>query len=138
MANSDMPIEHWAKAINDLSKNTKITAAGFYKIRLVGGKFKDEFDFRRSDFDTILHLKDNRFPDADVRVQERKIDKSSPRNPNPKAGSVKAYVIVIGEKVSQPFMNSVVACSRAKNIHEKMVKELDLNRGKDFPMWGDF
>jgi len=46
-------------------------------------------------------------------------------NLNHKAGGVKTYVVLIGEKVSQSFLNSAVIYPRS-------------NRYKDFQVWGGF
>lgn len=81
---------------------------------------------------------DERFPEADVWVEELVIEPRDPRHPNPDAGPIKQYVVRTSTRTSAPLSSSTVAAINAKNLHQKLVQRLIAARQEEVPNYGLF
>ena len=97
----------------------------------------------------VVVFEDERVPAATITVSEVTLLKDHPDNPNPEAGSIRAWQAYHGIRaIGRPFMAVALAKTKAKILHEKMVeavlakrKELEDERQAQYkanPNYGRF
>src|SRR5690606_8725754 len=85
-----------------------------------------------------VSFRDKRFPEADVVVMEEVLTRHHARNPNPDAGVVKEYVMIVGGRRSHPERSLAVAKINAESLHKRLVSELIKDQEQRMPGFGAF